>query len=997
MTHTQRLVIVILADTVFAVSCDGPSESLRPVGDAGVSVQDGGGAPDDVGIDGGKWDSGTDDAGDGGVPDAAIQGPQPPLFEDWTCPEGWLPAPAFIDENGIEDPPEGVSQFSVCRPPGDWVPVRMKDWTCPQGWNKAPAFTDPQGVENTPDGMPQYFICQPPPPPPSCPDGQMPMVGSPDCQPIGALCPRGEWPEGIPQTATVLHVKAGSTGGDGTPAAPLGMIGIAIAAAPAGAVIAIAAGTYAEDLVIDKEITLWGVCATGVTVAGSTADPGDPNVPESVLGAIHVAEGGMATVKNVTVTGARTGLRVVGGVLKAEGVRVKDATRIGAHASGGKMTLEGVAVTSTRPLPDGSRGRGVQADFAADVTVGWSLVERNSDMGVQSLQAGTLILVADSIVRGTKSRPDKTGGRGIGVETGAHLDVARSIIDSNREIGINAAGTGTNLTIADVMVTDTQARESDQIGGMGLMVSDGAHATVARALLVRNRSAAVYAYDKPNSNTPVLEMRDIVVRDTLPREADHGGGTGLDAADGAVVTVDRALVDRSCAAGVGLTLIETNGVPPEMTLGDVVVRDTRSQQKTKTGGRGLEVGDGGRLTVNRGLLLRNREMGAAAGIFTIGYPGVEMTLNDVVIRDTLPTEGGDAAGRHGRGLGVQDGAKVTVNRSLIEGSREIGVFVGLLTPGGALPSLDMSDVIVRDTRAQEAGHGAGRGFELHDAARVAITRCAVEESREIGFFAASLAPSGYAQPIALTDILIRDTRGMLDDQSEGMGLVVQDGAAIAMSRAVLDRNRKIAVLVSTTEPGMPLSSLVFADAVVRATLSTTGGVLEGLGGRGLHVQHGATAEVSRVVIAANREYGVYAVTTAGRLPPSVSLGDIVVRDTAIAACGEIAEDRPGSCIKDGVNYGGGNAVAAVGGAAVTLDGFEIAGNSLCGVQIVKDGRVAASRGSIHDNAIGVNVQVDGYDIGTVLSPTVRVYNNDTSVDSKDLPVPDPAAAVSSIE
>ena len=56
--------------------------------------------------DGSVYDASRPDTGIGF--DVAITPPAPPVFTDWVCPEGWAATPGFTDENGVENPPEGV-------------------------------------------------------------------------------------------------------------------------------------------------------------------------------------------------------------------------------------------------------------------------------------------------------------------------------------------------------------------------------------------------------------------------------------------------------------------------------------------------------------------------------------------------------------------------------------------------------------------------------------------------------------------------------------------------------------------------------------------------------------------------------------------------------------------------------------------------------------------------------------------------------------------------
>jgi hypothetical protein len=168
-------------------------------------------------------------------------------------------------------------------------------------------------------------------------------------------------------------------------------------------------------------------------------------------------------------------------------------------------------------------------------------------------------------------------------------------------------------------------------------------------------------------------------------------------------------------------------------------------------------------------------------------------------------------------------------------------------------------------------------------------------------------------------------------------------------------------------------------------------------GAGLMVQDVAEVTVSRALLGRNRFVGVLAIASAGEAPPKIDLTDVTIRDTNAAECGAIPDGQKNSCIIGGVNYGGGTGLGAIAGPIVSVDRFEIFGNDLCGIQVAHDGKITATDGNIHDNAIGVNIQVEGYDFTTILSPTVRVHDNDTNVDTKDLPVPDPIEALEGLD
>lgn len=103
-----------------------------------------------------------------------------------------------------------------------------------------------------------------------CPRGLMAIPGETSCREV-ADCGAEPW-AGIPAEPDTHYVDAAYSGAssDGTVARPWTSIQAAIAAAPPGGSIAIAAGSYVEDLSIRlKPVRLWGRCPGMVEVVST--------------------------------------------------------------------------------------------------------------------------------------------------------------------------------------------------------------------------------------------------------------------------------------------------------------------------------------------------------------------------------------------------------------------------------------------------------------------------------------------------------------------------------------------------------------------------------------------------------------------------------------------------------------------------------------------------------------------------------------------------------
>jgi hypothetical protein len=314
------------------------------------------------------------------------------------------------------------------------------------------------------------------------------------------------------------------------------------------------------------------------------------------------------------------GLEVVSGA-SAEVSRAlfegnRDAALL-ALGAGTSLSLTGVVVRDTESRPDGLRGRGLELYEGASAEVIRALFDRNRDIALYAEGVGTSLMLADAVVRDTRSRPDMLFGRGLDLQEGASAEVSRTIFEGNREVVLVASDVGTTLTLVDTVVGDTASRP-DGLFGRGLQVNPGAEVTVSRVLFERNRDVAALAAGEGTS----LTLSDVVVRDTASTP-EGLGGTALAVQAGASARVSRVLLERNRFISVF-----AGGAGARLTLADAVVRDTEGRPDDLFG-RGLEVSTGASAEVSRTLFERNREIGVlAAG------EGTSLTLVDTVVRDT---------------------------------------------------------------------------------------------------------------------------------------------------------------------------------------------------------------------------------------------------------------------------------------------------------------------------------------------------------------------------
>lgn len=620
---------------------------------------------------------------------------------------------------------------------------------CPEGWREVIEEGRLTTCDPYPEGGPS-----------ECAFGQAHFPGEPGCRPIGDPCPAGEWPEGVPSDeATVVFVRAGATGGDGTRALPFGALSeVPWSSRGAGWTIALAKGRYPGVLPLRAGVGVIGACVAETILTGS----GSP--ASSVVTVTSAGE--PAVVRNLAIVDAPQG-----GVsiesrrsISMLGVAIIRATDLAVFATGAGtgLSMTDVVLEATRPSASGAHGRGVDVELGASLVAERLLVSGSHEFGVFVAGADATATLTDSVVRDTEAQTtDRAHGRGIAAYLGAHLDATRFVASGNQDVGVSSEEAGTTVTLVDGVVRDTAAA-SDGTSGRGVNVQSGASLHATRVVVSRNREVGVAV----NNAGSLATLDDTIVADTLGRERDALGGAGVTVGGGSGLEMTRAVVQGNHEFGIFVEAMGTS-----VTLSDVAVSNTLAGQSDGRAGRGLNVQTGARVSATRLLVSGSRDVGLFAAA-----AGTAVTLTDTVIRDTTAQES-DATG--GRGLVVQQGAQCEATRLAVSASHEVGVY-----GWGPETTLTLVDAVVRDTQPGASGDG-GYGVGVFEATHLTATRLVVTGSHGAG-----LVADGSDTTVVLTDAEVSDTEG----PSGGYGLTAQYGARVDATGLHVSHAREAGVL-----------------------------------------------------------------------------------------------------------------------------------------------------------------------------------------------------------
>ncbi len=559
-----------------------------------------------VGLCAAAWSCGGDDAGasdrhggSGGAGGAHA------------CPEGLVPTAT------------GCGWFPDACGPNE-IPGRLGDCTRigPVAQDCAPGFE-----------AHDLYGCSPVLPSEVCGPGLMAVPGDSTCRepsPCGAA-PFGDVEPGA--DAVYVDASAPASGADGSESRPLQTIaaGLALARSTGSTLVAVAAGSYSESVVLDFPVTLQGRCAGQVQIRGPAT--GD---------AIQVLGSGQRGVRGVAVSDSRIGISAIGvDALVIDGVHVHDTRSWGIDTSSGSS---GVLVRDT-------------------------LVERAFAVGL--FVYGTSVVVERSTIRATRHGPDGLMGRGIDAEPdgsrNASITVRQSVLERNFEAAMRVFGGA--AVVEGSVVRETGLEPASGEFGMGIAVQTDSVTGAPCDLQIRgcffdaNHDTSIYV----SGSRAVIE--GTVVRGTLPTSAGTFG-IGVGAWYGppeSSLAITGSIVEGGSTAGVYLA-----GSRAEVTR--TIVRDVSPRPADGFWGLGVVAQDdtqGGGLAT----LTLNESLVRGAHMAGVLVSGSTATIRGTAVLDTLPQV---ADGDYGIGIAVHRSSTgldstASIDGCLVRGSSDIGV------------------------------------------------------------------------------------------------------------------------------------------------------------------------------------------------------------------------------------------------------------------------------------------------------------------------------------
>lgn len=803
-----------------------------------------------------------------------------PVLGDAACrPVGWIGCPA-----GFEADPSGwgcrdIVPAADC-PPGT-MPVLGERQCQAVGWTACPA-----GFRADPSG----WGCEAIVAPAACAGSTVERIGLEGCVAVddcGAAFPPAE---------ATLFVDGALAAEDAT---HFRTLAAALVAAPAGAVVAVEAGTYSEQLTFLRPVKLVGRCAARVILRGPGAAALDVGLKVSGVRGVEV--------RSMTVTDHRGGALVKqGGQLALVSVLLDDNREKGVLAidPDSALTLTRSAVRRTLSAPDGKWGQGVGVEDGAFVTLDECAVAENANMGLYSSGANARLVATATVVRDTVLSPSTGEGYGAFTAGAASMRLERCLLRDNRGVGLLATETS-QATLVDSVIGGTLPNASGEMG-LGIYVDFEAQVLLERVALVANRVIGLNVVMAGHA-----QVTDSVIRGTLARADDRFGHGANVQAQGSTLAMKRtALVDNR---EMGLIAMDA---PATATLERCLIRDTRRGPNGLKGlGVGAIAGSGGALFMKQTALVKNRQSG-----LVVGNEGSLAELDGCVLYGALrePIQDTPLV----QGAVVESGGHLVMTRSTVYENQGVGLYAwGQGKDGVTGSQVEVSLSAIRDNRPlfpEKGETGNGAGVLAGDHSRVSLLSCALTGNTSTGI----LAEEGGA--VTVTDSTLRANVTNVGGEG-GRGASVQGPSRLTLVRSALVDNTDIALFV-----GGPQSQATVTQSLVLRTHADDWGYY----GRGVEVVDGQlTLDDCAVLDSRDVAVHVYGPTAKGR-----------ATRTLIDQVAQIPDGR----------WGMGAMVRSKG--QMVLDGCWVSRAAGVGVVFAEaaSGRVTAS--FLSDNAVGLQAQ-----------------------------------------
>jgi len=517
----------------------------------------------------------------------------------------------------------------------------------------------------------------------------------------------------------------------------------------------------------------------------------------------------------------------------------------------------------------------------------------------------------------------------IAVHTGTYPEA----LDLTMSGGISVVGACAAQTILDapmgasntagvLMTGDTLFERMTVLGERPGVRAEGPGVATIRHVIIEARQWGIVM-----TGMGSLVAESIVVRNIAP-----GGefGYGLFLNEASTLELRRGYFED--LQGFGLAL---SGDGSSALVEDTAIRNVTETEDGMLG-NGIAMQTSIPVTLRRVVI----EHAWASGVFV--QQGAEATMEDVLIRDVLGTDG-----ETGFGVAVNSRATIDLSRVRIERATTGGV-----TGVGFGSVLRARDLVIHEIRSRTSDGTAGAGLFFDTGLVGEVDRMLVHRARGAGVALVGVDIDAVFRDTTYDEILAEEAGRVV-----GTGIDLHLAARATFERVHV-RSSNGAGLISSDPDTLLTATDVRVDGMPPPMTT-------GFTGRGANIQLGGGFDCTRCVFRECAEVGVFLHGEGG----FSTLRELVVENTMVG-------DTSGAAM----------GVVAVLGAIGDVERFVIHRNAVAGLQMASGGNLNIRDGVVAEHPIGVNVQDATADPAN-LTDRVVYRDNERNLDSSGLPVP----------
>jgi hypothetical protein len=303
---------------------------------------------------------------------------------------------------------------------------------------------------------------------------------------------------------------------------------------------------------------------------------------------------------------------------------------------------------------------------------------------------------------------------------------------------------------------------------------------------------------------------------------------GVRAQSGGQVTLTDVVIEKPRSSGL-LAWLPGSSIRAER----VVIRETRPEPNNQSAPVvGVGADEGGKVELVDSVISKSWQAGATATNLAGHRHGSVLTIQHSIIRDTNLAE----HTLNGAGVVVADNAHVDVVESAIVNTKRLGIVA--MEP---MASMSITSSVVQTTLEDTSGDVAAGAF-VFDGATVSITDTTLRDHAQIGAVA-----FGVGSNITLQRSVVVGTRPGADGNF-GIGAWADEAGKLTLDTTAL---------VSNSYYGVGLNGAATSALMTNVLVQDTHRSPSDEFGRGISVEHGASATIDRATLVGNGDEGLF--------------------------------------------------------------------------------------------------------------------------------------------